>query len=339
MARVLISGYYGFGNLGDELILQAIVNDVRSADPAGEITVLSVDPIRTAARFQVRAVHRTSPVDLLWSLQRCDLFISGGGTLLQDATSRRSLWYYLTILALAQRMGKRTMIYSQGVGPLLYPADRRLTRRVLENVDAITLRDEESRAVLEELELKRPITVTADPVLSLAEPGTERDDHKIGWVLHGGQCGSRLLGVLEQAIQNLNQLGYRSCILPFHPQQDSETARRLAPWAEALPAEQVQQALGQCGLIVSMRLHGLILGTAGGASVLALSQDPKLDRFLRSLHLPPSLSTMDVTAERLTQSILAILERPDSPDQLEMTRAIQRLSESSRQLEYLLTVC
>lgn len=339
MARVLISGYYGFGNLGDELILRAILNDVRSVDPEGEITVLSVDPMRTAERFAVRAVHRTSPLDLVWSLRRCDLFISGGGTLLQDATSRRSLWYYLTILALAQRMGKRTMIYSQGVGPLLYPMDRRLTRRVLENVDAITLRDEESRKALEEIGLKHSVIVTADPVLSLVEPGTTRDVHRIGWVLHGGQCGSRLLSVLEQTIRRLNQLGYRSCILPFHPQQDSAAAKHLVPWAEELAAEQVQRDLGRCGLIVSMRLHGLILGTAGGASVLALSQDPKLERFLHSLHLPPGLSTEAITAEQLTEAVLAVLEQPSTPSQSEMTRSIQRLSESSRQLERLLTVC
>jgi len=122
MKKIIISGYYGFGNTGDEAILTGILKNLREESCClGEdfdFTVLSADPSSTSRDYGVRAVNRTGLKDILKSLWGCDLFISGGGGLLQDVTGRQfSIFYYLGLALLARLCGKKVSIYAQGMAP------------------------------------------------------------------------------------------------------------------------------------------------------------------------------------------------------------------------------
>ena len=121
MYRILISGYYGFNNIGDESILKAVVESLRMDIDDVEITVLSQNPTDTAERFSVTAVDRRSFKAIIPAIHNCDLLISGGGSLLQDVTSRKSILYYLLIMQFARIMRKPFFIYSylrRGSGPV-----------------------------------------------------------------------------------------------------------------------------------------------------------------------------------------------------------------------------
>ena len=169
MPRVVISGYFGLGNAGDEAVLAATVAMLRARLPGVEPVALTADPLTTNALHGIAGVPRMAPRRLLAALRGADLLLSGGGSLLQDATSLRSLLYYLAVLAVAQRVGCRTMVFAQGIGPLRRPVSRRLVRRVVDRVEAVTVRDEASAALLREVGVRRPpIEVTADPVFALA---------------------------------------------------------------------------------------------------------------------------------------------------------------------------
>ena len=100
MSKIVISGYYGFANAGDEAMLTAIIKSLRSTEKSVELTVISGNPEMTSAQHQVNSIHRFNFFEIIKSLHGCDLLISGGGSLLQDVTSMRSLLYYLSILAL-----------------------------------------------------------------------------------------------------------------------------------------------------------------------------------------------------------------------------------------------
>ena len=139
MYNILISGYYGFNNIGDESILRTVIDNLREKLPDIDITVLSHDPAQTSAKYGVKAARRMSLWDILRCVLRCDLLLSGGGSLLQDATSARSILYYLFILRLAQLMGKKTFIYSQGIGPISDPRNRRLTASTLRRANGIVV--------------------------------------------------------------------------------------------------------------------------------------------------------------------------------------------------------
>ena len=93
MSRIVISGYYGFANAGDEAMLAAIIKALRSTEDSVELTVISGNPQATAAQYGVSSIHRFNPLEIFSALRSCDLLLSGGGSLLQDVTSKRSLLY------------------------------------------------------------------------------------------------------------------------------------------------------------------------------------------------------------------------------------------------------
>src|SRR2546428_13135892 len=122
--RIVVSGYYGFGNGGDEAVLEAIVGALRARLPQAQVVVLSAAPDQTRLLHGVAGVSRTTGA--LPAIAGADLFISGGGTLIQDATSARSALYYLGLLGVATVLAHATMGYAAGIGPVRLGGSRRL---------------------------------------------------------------------------------------------------------------------------------------------------------------------------------------------------------------------
>ena len=131
MYNILISGYYGFDNIGDESILRTLVSSLREHIPGCSLTVLSHNPASTREKYGVEAVERMSPMAILRAVKQCDMLISGGGSLLQDVTSSKSLHYYLSIIRCAEFFHKKVFIYSQGIGPIDRPGNRRAAAAAL----------------------------------------------------------------------------------------------------------------------------------------------------------------------------------------------------------------
>ena len=168
MPKVVLSGYFGFGNAGDEAILAAEMAALRQLVPNIEIVVLSGNPRETAATYRVEAVPRGNLTAVGRALSNADLLISGGGSLLQDITSNRSIPYYLGVVALAKLLGKKVMLYGNGVGPIRHPFNRLLVRWLGNWVDLITVRDGGSKDTLQRLGVSHPpVVLTADAVFTL----------------------------------------------------------------------------------------------------------------------------------------------------------------------------
>ena len=150
---ILMSGYYGFDNSGDDAILKAIIKDIRAMDDSVDIVVLSKDPAKTKSMYNVKAVDRFNLREVIMP-QRIPHYINGGGSLLQDITSTRSLLYYLALMMLAKLFRKPVMVYANGIGPIKRKFNRYLTRLILNRVDLITLRDEDSREYLRKMKVE-----------------------------------------------------------------------------------------------------------------------------------------------------------------------------------------
>lgn len=337
MANILISGYYGFGNLGDELLLTALLRALRQTAPESRITVLSAAPRATEAWHQVEAAPRDRPWAVLQALRRCDLLLSGGGSLLQDETSSRSLWYYLGLLALAQGMGKDTFVYSQGAGPLIRPWNRSLTAQVLSRATAITLRDRASQRLLEELGLRRPMLVASDPVLALPIRPSRGARTQLAWVVHGRYCTPAVCQALGAAMAELSRQGCTCWLLPFCPQEDGPILETLTPWGRLVPREQLWPRLRRCGLVVSMRLHGLILGAKLGAELVSITCGPKAEAFLAELGEPAGLPLDGITAGGLVQAVQKHRLRPKTEYRPALERMTGRLAGNDSLLKEILT--
>lgn len=163
-----VLGSYGGRNLGDEAILTGLLADLRAQQPHARLVVFSRDPDHTRAHHPgVEAVpwEGVSRVDSAAVFDRLDLLILGGGGILYDREARR----YLRVVRVAQERGLPLLTYAVGVGPLTESVDCGMVRETLTSATEVTVRDEESRVVLEEAGLLTPITVTADPAF-LLEP-------------------------------------------------------------------------------------------------------------------------------------------------------------------------
>ena len=148
MSKLVISGYYGFGNAGDEAMLSAMVSALRALDPTLSITVISGNPADTRRRYNVFAVHRLNLWGIARAVRQADLLVSGGGSLLQDVTSGRSIFYYLGVLQLACLLGCPIMLYAQGIGPIRSSVARSVMRHIGNRIVAGTVRDAGSLAEL-----------------------------------------------------------------------------------------------------------------------------------------------------------------------------------------------
>ena len=155
MPKVVISGYYGFYNSGDEAMLYAMLQALRKTVPGLEVTVLSRDPGFTAREFGVHSISRVNIRQVYQELHKADLLISGGGGLLQDATGPNSIIYYLGVVSMARFLWKPVFFYAQGIGPVRTNLGRFLIRLVVNRVSTITVRDPDSRDELVSIGVKR----------------------------------------------------------------------------------------------------------------------------------------------------------------------------------------
>ena len=140
--KVVISGYYGADNFGDESILEVLIQRLKKDE--ADITVLSTNPEKTAETHGVNSVHSFKLGKVMNALSKCDILVSGGGSLLQDATSLKSLFYYLWVIFMAQFYKKQVLIFAQGIGPINNKVGEFFTKKLLKNCRWISVRDDKS---------------------------------------------------------------------------------------------------------------------------------------------------------------------------------------------------
>lgn len=334
--RVLLSGYYGFDNAGDEAVLYAIVQALRAEKPDIDITVLSNQPEQTSEQFGVNSVNRWGKIALLKAVKNCDVFISGGGSLLQDVTSKNGILYYLGLIKLAQVMKKKVMIYAQGIGPVHNGRNRALVRKILNKVNVITVRDLESRMELMQMGVYREIMVCADPVLGIP---ADEVDVKIGKTLlekggvenytrpilmvaarswqNSGDLFEEIAAFCDDAVQN----GWQIVFLPFHYPEDIETGKMIVAKMQHVQDVTVLQEnytpletmhiLKNADMILGMRLHSLIMGATLQKPMIALSYDPKVNSFMQLLRQRECYGVRDVTAQQLIMAMQRLKNRSD----------------------------
>ena len=322
--QVLLCGYYGEHNIGDDALLAALLQQL---PPGWTPLVTGFDQTELEQRFGVATCPRRSLKSVLAALGRCQALVLGGGSLLQDATSWRSLLYYLLLIVAARAAGKPVLLWGQGLGPLRRRPSRLLVRLVLPLVTASSWRDPASAA-----QVRRwggTCLEGSDPVWSLPP---------LTWRGSGGPIvlcfrSSPLLGpaqwrlVLEALAQVAPGSDRQVLWLPFHRGQDRGLLARLQGQGlvpEALAArsrecpvtspEQAMQLFAGAGLVLAMRLHGLILAAQASAPCCALSYDPKVAAAARAIACPClDLEGALPSAAALAAPWQAQLDRPLAP--------------------------
>lgn len=308
MYDILISGYYGFENSGDDAILMAILDNLRAYKKDIKILVLSKKPEDTKRIYNVDAAQRFSFNEVVNAMKSSKVFLNGGGNLIQDDTSTRSLMYYLSTIWLAKRFGMKVMLYSNGIGPVKKSMNRILTSRIINQADVITLREEASLEELKKLSVDKPqLLITADPAFTLApcteaeaaavlqREGIKQDAPLIGLSARKWKGHEVYAGKIAAAADYLyEKYGIKSVLIPLHYPHDMEISNEIASRMKSNPyiikhKYNVTETLGiikSMDLILGMRLHALIYGASLGVPVVGLPYEPKVIDFLCFINQP-----------------------------------------------------
>ena len=328
----LVCGAYGRGNAGDDAILEAIVTELRQIDPDLPIWVLSRNPDDTRLTYRVNSIYTFAFPRFLRRMGKTRLYINGGGSLMQDVTSHRSLWFYLFTISAAKRLGCQVMMYGCGIGPIHSPANRRRAAKVLQkSVDAITLRDTHSREELEDMGVTNPeIILSADPTVILpAAPeqvvdgilesqGIDPKGRYIGFALRpwpGFEEKAALFGAA--ADYAYEKYGLTPVFLPIERRLDVGAARLAAQHMKAphyiLPetgsSDHTLGLFARMQVVVSMRLHALVFAAGQGVPLVGVVYDQKISSFLSYIGQDLYTDLDAVTVEALRAHIDAACGR------------------------------
>lgn len=352
---VLICGAYGKGNAGDDAILEAIVREMRRLDPDLPVWVLSRKPRQTRLAYRVGAIYTFDP-RFLWRMGRIRLYINGGGSLMQDATSRRSLWYYLFTIWAAKLLGNPVIMYGCGIGPIQSPFNRRLAARVIQKrVDVITLRDPNSKAELDDMGVSGPeIILAADPTVILPSAGRLAVDgllesagldpsgKYIGFAVRPWPCFERAVDVFARiADYAYEKYGLTPVFLPIERRLDVGAARQVAQRMKApchLLDEQYPSSLtiglfARMEVVISMRLHALVFSAGQGVPLVGVVYDPKVSSFLdyigQDLYTDLDKVTFQALAAQLDAAVGRIGDAAFLSEGVDRLRAIERRNQDA----------
>lgn len=291
MRKVLISGYYGFDNFGDEAILKVLLDKLKDCD----VTVLTANPRKTFDTYGVHSVHYLNMPLVMNQIAYCDVLISGGGSLLQNVTSTKSLLYYSIIIQLAQLINKEVVIFAQGIGPINGWFATNTAKSVLKRANYVSVRDERSLQLLKKWKVNA--NLVCDPIYSLEVEQPQRTS-KIGVQL-------RIFNTLtdelfDQIIKQINLRYYDREIELLSLQDEADVGisqvfynkmKKLNPdinvtIAKGLNNNEIIEHISQYDCMIGMRYHACLVAIKYGVKTLAIGYDPKVETLAKEHGIP-----------------------------------------------------
>lgn len=344
--KLVISGYYGFRNSGDEAVLKSILTALEEESHRSNVTiepiVLSGDPESTTSMYGVRSVHRMKLKEVREAIKESDGLISGGGSLLQDATGLKSIPYYLGVIKLAQWLKKPTFIYAQGIGPVNRKIFNPMIRSVFKACNYVSVRDEQSAEYLRGLGLQwNQIHVVPDPVMGLPLPEAKVEEvSSVAVNAQGASIHTKLpvIGVsvrfwesdrkeLTAIAAGLKKLCSKKAVhlrfMPFHLPIDEQASRfvmemlgdlgnkgsEVSITKDLTDPQLMLQEVSNCDVVIGMRLHSLIYAASQYVPPVGISYDPKIDQFMLRLDSETVGSTDALDGDKLAKTVANLLDQ------------------------------
>lgn len=289
MAKVLISGYYGFKNFGDEAILSVLVTHLKEV--GADITVLSSDTEYTAQKYSVNSVRSFDMVNVLKEIQNTDVLISGGGSLLQDVTSLKSLVYYSFIIAFALLLNKKVIVFAQGIGPVNNKFAQFIVKNLLKQCSYVTVRDNDSLNLLNKWNVKSELV--CDPIFSLKlQPEAEN-----------GVVGIQLRDFKTMNLNLLHKLALlvvtkfsdkKVEIYSLQESLDLELCKRFESILHAfnpdlkteIVTDNIIEKISGLEYLIAMRFHAVLVALKCGVKTCAINYDIKVEKLAQEASIP-----------------------------------------------------
>jgi len=325
-----IAGSYGGLNVGDEAILTVAIADLRATLPEAEIVVFSRNVADTRTRHDVDRVvpaREAMRAEIQSEVERLDLMLLGGGGILYDREAEN----YLHVTRIAQQLGVPTATYAIGVGPLERRSERQEVVEVLNRMRFLTVRDHQTKRLLEQIGVDRPIAATADPAFLLErlpfpqslleQEGIGKERHLVGMSVRepGGAAGDLQADVYHALLAHgadfiVDRFDADVLFVAMERQDIREAHRVIGQMAfperayvlrgQYRPGE-VAGLMDHLDLVVGMRLHFLIFAAVAGVPFLALPYARKVSAMLEALQMP----CVDGVERAQTGPLLAAIDR------------------------------
>lgn len=283
MTKYVVSGYIGFDNFGDEVIASILTSHLKEK---GEVTVISSNPEKTAKLYGVQSAGM---LDFIKPVLKSDVLVSGGGSLLQDVTSLKSLIYYLAIIMTAIVLGKKVVIFAQGFTPFRTKIGKFLTKFVLKHCDKITVRDIGSQKLLQELGIESELV--SDPVFGIKIP--PENEHKgVGVQLRS------FSGLTDEFLKNLAQEIEKRFpneevkLISLQDSRDVEVLKKFASYGlktklySGLASDEIIKEIRGLEYLIGMRFHSSLVAAKAGVKVLGIDYDIKVKKLANDIGFP-----------------------------------------------------
>ena len=289
MTKYLVSGYIGFDNFGDEAIAKVLVSNLKSLN-AEKITLLSSNPDKTSKLYNVDSKHY---MKFFKPILETDVLISGGGSLLQDITSLKSLIYYLAVIVTALVFNKKVIIFAQGFTPFRTKIGEFFTKFVLNYCHKIYVRDSKSQELLNKMGIESKLV--ADPVYDLKN-NSEINPSGIGVQLRSfptlnDKFLKKLANKIEEKFPNKE--------IKIYSLQDSldyEVAKKFQKILEEknikshiykeLSVEDAINELSNLEYLIGMRFHANLVAAKAGVKILGINYDVKVLNLSKHIGFP-----------------------------------------------------
>jgi polysaccharide pyruvyl transferase CsaB len=328
---IIMSGYFGFGNMGDDSLLQQIINRIKLLDNDVKITVLSKTPKTTSRIYGVNSINRFNLISIHNAMRHAKLLINGGGNLLQNKTSKRSLIYYIHIMKLAKKYGLKLMLYASGIGPVYGEKYVEMTKDILNEADVITLREELSLTEIKKMGVTSPqISLTCDPVFHLECA----DENWVKYVMYreGLSMNKKYFMFSPRAIKdkfihlpdNFDDILADACyqtarkyklqpvIIPLQPKTDYDICKKIADQSggiviSGLSAAELAGLTKHMEFVAGLRLHLLIYAISAATPVIAIDCDPKIKGLFELIESPYIIDVEKFTAAKFVDMAGALM--------------------------------
>lgn len=279
MTKYVVSGYIGFDNFGDEAIARVLTQNLKK-NGAEKITLISSNPEKTAKLYGVESVGMFG---FLKPIMDSDVLISGGGSLLQDVTSLKSLVYYLGIIITALFFRKKVVIFAQGFTPFRTKIGKILTKFVLKRCHKITVRDKQSQELLSGMGINS--SLVSDPVFGIDVPQKEKKG--IGLQLRSFPT---LTDEFVEKLVNEIKTRFPDEEIKLISLQDSIDLPVLekigGKLLKNLTVDEAIEEISSLKYLFAMRFHACLIGAKAGVNVVGINYDIKVETLAKTLGFP-----------------------------------------------------
>lgn len=315
--KILITGYFGNDNFGDELILQKSIEDLHKGNNI--VAVASSDPITTRKFYKLQTFYKFNPIDILRKTIWCNVLYYPGGGIFQDQTSVLSLLYYLFQILIAKLLRKKILIHRIGVGPISSKLCRLLTKIALRNCE-LTVRDKKSQVFLKEIGVRRTIKIEPDLALKLALPKQRYKKRKkiIGIQLRPWDNIHTIITSLTDVLNlELNHEEYLFIyLLPFEICDIkilinfSKNLNHKNKFIFDNTVKPMLNIFNQLDLLIGMRYHSLLLAKNAGIPFIGISYSEKTEALMENNDSWIDINNFDINKfkDEVRRKIIASLK-------------------------------